>query len=141
MEMTTYPVLRINDQSVIRFDSRRDLQTIPCFALKRREFTNCFFLDANSRMFRVKRIENLRASWNPIKLLEKHRKCVVIYHLENPVDLGFDKARDIVINEILKKNRFSQGGETKDQFVQRIYGYGDMLNMIKSISLYGETWY
>lgn len=125
----------------MRFDHVNELRIVPCFALKEQTLIDSAFLTKSCVLYSVINIINLRPSYNPLRMLEKNRMCVVDYELEYPNILKFDRARNLVIDAILKKKRYRQGGENVDDFKKRMNGYKDMSALIMSISLYGETWY
>ncbi len=66
---------------------------------------------------------------------------VVEYEIGRPVQLSFEKARDLVMDRIMRERWYGQGGEGRDEFSRRFMSYRSMREIIDSISGYGQVWY
>ena len=66
---------------------------------------------------------------------------IVEYDIGQPVQLSFEEARDLVMERIMRKRWYGQGGERREEFSKRFMSYRSMKEIIDSISGYGQVWY
>jgi hypothetical protein len=138
-----YPILRINERGVLTVKKSRSLRLMPEVFFKSGGFKGqTFILDAECQRFDVLRIEKVRRSWDLLYLfLGPHKMFVVEYEIGQPVQLSFGEARDLVMERIIRKRWYGQGGESREKFSRRFMSYRSMKEIIDSISGYGQVWY
>jgi len=138
-----YPILRINERGVLTVKRPRSLRLMPEVFFKKGGFKGqTFILDAECQRFDVQRIEKIRRSWNLFYLLGGPQKMFVVeYDIGQPVQLSFEEARDLVMERIMRKRWYGQGGERREEFSKRFMSYRSMKEIIDSISGYGQVWY
>lgn len=99
-------------------------------------------IDVNCRKSDVLKIEKQRRSWDLLYFLGgPHKMYVVDYEIGPPTHLSFDQAKNILIELILRKRWYAQGGESRDEFTERFRSYESMKEIMDSISAYGDVWY
>lgn len=137
-----YPVLRMNERGVLKAKSARKLRLMPELFFERGGFEGeTSLLDLNCKKFVVLEIEKRRRSWDLDYLLGPHKMYVVEYKISQPTQLSFEQARDTVMQLILRKRWYGQGGESREEFSRRFTSYRSMQEAIDSISGYGKVWY
>jgi hypothetical protein len=137
-----YPILRINERGVLRVKKANKLKRMPEPYFERGGFKgNTSILDLNCQKFDVLNIRKLRRSWDLDYLLGPHKMYVVDYEIGPPIQLSFEQARDMVMELIIEKRWYAQGGESREQFTKRFMSYRSMREVIDSISGYGQVWY
>jgi hypothetical protein len=138
-----YPILRINERGVLTVKKPRSLRLMPEVFFKSGGFKGqTFILDQECQRFDVLRIEKVRRSWDLDYLFfGPHKMFVVEYEIGEPVQLSFEEARDLVMERILRKRWYGQGGESREKFSKRFMSYRSMKEIIDSISGYGQVWY
>ena len=138
-----YPILRVNERGVLNVKKPRSLRLMPEIFFKRGGFEGqTFILDAECQRFDVLRIDKVRRSWDlAYYFLGPHKMFVVEYEIGEPVQLLFEEARDLVMDRIIRKRWYGQGGERREAFSKRFMSYRSMKEIIDSISGYGQVWY
>jgi len=138
-----YPNLRINERGVLTVKRPRSLRLMPEVFFKKGGFKGqTFFLGPQCQRFDVLRIHKVRRSWDlDYFFFGPHRMYVVEYEIGQPVQLSFEEARDLVMERIMRKRWYGQGGERREEFSKRFMSYRSMKEIIDSISGYGQVWY
>ena len=137
-----YPVLRINERGVLTVKKARSLRLMPeLFFKKGGVKAPVFILDAECQRFDVVRIDKVRRSWDLDYFFGPHKMFVVEYEIDEPSQLSFEAARQLVMERIIHKRWYGQGGESREKFSKRFMNYRSMREIIDSISGYGQVWY
>jgi hypothetical protein len=143
LEDLAYPVLRLNERGVRKARRPADLRLMPQPYFAAGGFQGgSFIIDSSCRKYEVLEIRALRRSYNLTYLITgKHRMYVVDYELGPPVQLSFVEARATVIDLIVRKRWYGQGGETRAKFVARLEACSSMPELMATQEGYGTVWY
>jgi len=134
-----FPVLRINESNVRRFDHPRELSTLTKQFLDQGGFKEVtHFIDSHARSFAVESVKKLRRSRNPLYWFAPSPIQVVEIEIGCPTQLEFDEVKRLVADLIIRKGWYRQGGESRDEFHKGFAAITNLDDLMKNISAYGS---
>lgn len=98
-------------------------------------------IDSDMREFEILNVSKRRLSYNIIDILgwiERKFWYKIDYELGEPVQLSFCEVKSKVIELVVRKRWYAQGGESKIQFVEAFEAFSDMEELMSNISAYGD---
>jgi len=134
-----FPILRINQSHVIRFDSQSELTRMTQKFFDRGGFRDdTYFIDSKGKKFNLEDVSKIRRSWHPGYWFAPSPVFIVDITIGKPTQLTFAEIKSIVIDLVVKNRWYSQGGESKEKFLKSFEGIHSLPELIENISFYGK---
>jgi hypothetical protein len=136
------PVLRINEQAIVKITSSTNVSLYRIgedVALKGGFGSLTYFIDMQLKKYEVKSVIKKRRSYHPFVLGAKKKSYIVDYNLSEPTQLTFDDVKRIVIDLVTRKRWYTQGGQSKEEFVKMFKSLENMPELMANLSAYGKV--
>jgi hypothetical protein len=136
------PLLRFNEQHILRISSKYRFwgMSDQFFDEGGFGFPTCF-IDSNLNHFEILNVSKKRLSYNLIDMtgwVEQKFRYRVDYELSAPVQFSFQEAKKTIVDLVVRKRWYAQGGQTKARFMNAFDKFTRMEQMIGNISAYGN---
>jgi hypothetical protein len=133
-----WPVLRINDKHVQRFDSARDLVVESEYFLARGAYeAGTSLLDAKGQQFEVLTIRKLRPSYSWKYWGAKHRAWVIALDLKLRQTMSLEDVKRMLLSAIAEHRWHLQGDYTREAIALEINAAKSLEHLYKGISFFG----
>lgn len=136
------PLLRLNEKHILRIRSTYRFHTMSGSFIKNGGFKiPTSIIDSDMREYKILRIHKKRLSISIVDIfgwIERKFWYKVEYDLSDPVQLSFDDVKTKIIELVVRKRWYAQGGESRAEFIKAFEAFSDMKELISHISAYGD---
>lgn len=134
-----WPVLRINDKHVQRFDGARDLVVESEYFLAHGAYeAGTSLMDARGQQFEVMAVRKLRPSYSWKYWGAKHRAWVIGLDLKLRQTMSLEDAKKMLVSVIAEHRWHLQGDYTHEAIALEINAAKSLEHLYKGISFFGK---
>jgi hypothetical protein len=134
-----WPVLRINDKHVRRFDGARDLVVESEYFLAHGAYeAGTSLIDARGQQFEVMAVRKLRPSYSWKYWGAKHRAWVIALDLKLRQTMSLEDVKKMLVSVITEHRWHLQGDYTHEAIALEINAARSLEHLYKGISFFGK---
>jgi hypothetical protein len=134
-----FPVLHISDTHIAKIQNQERLgwtsqKYYDMGGLKK----NTRLIDIDGNEYVVENVVKRRRSWNPLNWLAPSPIILVNLYVSRQRKMAFEQIRNCVLDKVIKKKWFRQGGQNETQFRDMINETKTIAELFEKISFYGK---
>lgn len=134
-----FPVLRINEFHIRRFQSPSELKLMSQKYLENNKFKEkTFFIDSKGIKWTLLDTRWKRKSLNPFRWSRRSPAIIIDHKIEQSIQLTIDDIKNIILTMVLKEKWHRQGHQSEAQFRNMIADTNSIPEIINAISFYGD---
>ena len=135
------PLIQYNAKHLIRISSPFWLTHSDYFFENGGFREKTFFIDSSLNEYEIFSVSKSRLSFNIVHLTGWINGLFwykANYELSDPVQISFDELKVRVIDLVVRKRWYAQGGQTRMQFTEAFNAFANMQDLMANISAYGD---
>ena len=138
LQHLAWPVLRVNDKHIQRFDSERDLVVESDYFLAHGAYeVVTSLIDARGQRLEVMAARKLRPSYSWKYWGAKHRAWVIVLDLKLREAMSLEDAKKMLLRSIVEHRWHLQGDYTDEAIATEINAAKSLEQLYKGISFFG----
>lgn len=139
LQHLAWPILRINDKHVQRFDSVRSLIVESEYFLTHGSYAaGTSLIDARGQQFEVMAVRKVRPSYSWKYWGAKHRAWVIAIDLKLRQTMSLDDVKKMLSDVITEHRWYRQGDYSLEAFEREINAAKSFEHLYKGISFFGK---